>query len=318
MTSHLDYYQQHKISPVRYVEAGHAERRDSLYRQLRVLPWVFKDADVLEVAAGSGQNAAYVAGLNVRDHVIVEPNPAGIADLLRLNLAADVVQSTLEGYNPSRQFDICICENWLGAAKRERELIRKLAGFVRKGGLLLMTVISETGLYANGLRRQMAERLIGSDYDENVKLLVRAFGNHLATLKDMTRSHEDWVKDNMLNPAWQGIGLTLPMLVEEIGAEFDILGTAPDFVEDWRWWKGLHGEAKTYNAHVLLELQRKDAWFTDYRVFHDTRLLTTANAIKEAHKMLERETFSAEDVAGMVDFKSLFGRETVHVSLVRR
>lgn len=316
--NHLDYYAAHNISPVRYVEAGHAERRDSLYRQLRVLPAVFRGADVLEVAAGSGQNAAYLATLKPASFVIVEPNPAGVADLMNLGIHADIVENRLEDFNTTLNFDCVVCENWLGAAKRERAMIRKLAGFVRPGGLLLMTVISETGLYANGLRRQMAERLIGTDYDENVALLVRAFGPHLATLKDMTRSHEDWVKDNMLNPAWQGIGLTLPMLVEEIGAEFDILGTAPDFVEDWRWWKGLHGEAKNYNTHVLLELQRKDAWFADYRVFHDARLLTTANAIKEAHAMIARDSFTASDVASMVDFKSLFGRETVHVSLVRR
>lgn len=316
--SHLDYYREHGISPVRYAQAGHAERRASLYRQLRILPQVFRGADVLEVAAGSGQNAQYIASLNPALLVLVEPNPAGIADISKIEMRAEVVQCELENFHPDRQFDIVICENWLGSAKRERDLIKRLAGFVRKNGLLLMTVISETGLIANGMRRQMAERLIGPDHDENVALLVRAFGPHLATLKDMTRSHEDWVKDNMLNPAWQGIGLTLPMLVEEIGIDFDILGTAPDVISDWRWWKSLHGDSRMYNFHALEQMRARDRWFIDYRVTRDHDLLESMAALREAHRLLEKSSITVEDVAAMSEFKYLFGRETVHVSFVKR
>lgn len=320
MTGHLEFYEKHGISPVRYAEEGHAERMDSLFRQLRVLPSCLYGASVLEVASGSGQTGQYLASLYPHLLVMVEPNGAGIGDILKLRIQADVVQSKLEAFNPERDYQFVICQNWLGCSEHERGLLRKVAGFVAPGGVLLTTVISETGLQANALRRQMAERLLieGAPFGEQVDLLVRAFGPHLETMPDMTRSHEDWIKDNMLNPAWAGIGLTLPMLINELCGEFDILGTSPDFIEDWRWFKSLHGEKKTYNAHALKELERKDKWFVDARVFDRGDLSASYHALREAHQLLDRESFAVEDVAGMNEFNSLFGRETIHVSLTRK
>ena len=65
-SGHLEYYEEHSISPVHYrmedVES-HFGRRDSLYRTLGLPPVAFRGARVLEIAPGSGQNSLYVAVL---------------------------------------------------------------------------------------------------------------------------------------------------------------------------------------------------------------------------------------------------------------
>jgi SAM-dependent methyltransferase len=310
---HLEFYKKHAISPVRYKVEGHAAMTESLFRQLRVLPQCFRGRAVLEVAAGSGQTAQYVESLDPSLQVIVEPNPVGMAHIERLNLAAWHYSCTLEDFRYPDKFDIVICQNWLGV--NERHLLKKLASFVAPGGILLTTCMSTTGMLPNALRREIAERLLvpGAPFEEQVSILTRAFGPHLATMKDMTRTPEDWVRDNMLNPAWHGIGLTLRMLIKEIGADFDILGTSPDFVEDWRWFKSLTGK-HLYNELALTEIQRKDRWFLDYRVFNEPALSDSMVALREGYRLLEQESFTVDDVAAMKDFKSLFGRETIHVS----
>ena len=130
-------------------------------------------------------------------------------------------------------------------------------------------------------------------------------------MADMTRSHTDWVHDWLLNPAIEHIGLTLPMLIEELGSEFQILGTSPEFITDWRWFKSLHGDARRFNDHALSAYQFHEKEFSNY-LDGDS-----APGIAEAEELLCRESFSADDVRNMGSFKSLFGRETIYLSLQR-
>ncbi len=82
----------------------------------------------------------------------------------------------------------------------------------------------------------------------------------------MTRSVTDWVQDNMLNPAYFGIVLTEPMLLEELGSRFDVLGSSPRFANDWRWFKGLCGSGRDFNSHVLNEYRKELHNFFDHRI----------------------------------------------------
>jgi len=95
--------------------------------------------------------------------------------------------------------------------------------------------------------------------------LCRAFGPHLRTLAAMTRGLTDWVQDNMLNPAYFGILLTVPMVLSEIPGSLDMLGSSPRFAADWRWFKGLCGMERDFNRHVLTEYRAGTHNFFDHR-----------------------------------------------------
>ena len=79
--THLEYYKQHGIAPVRYdisnMEA-HLDRRKSLYNMLGLLPLTFRGARVLEIAAGTGHNSLYIASQLPDEFVLLEPNPIAV------------------------------------------------------------------------------------------------------------------------------------------------------------------------------------------------------------------------------------------------
>ena len=100
-------------------------------------PLAVRDARVLEVAPGTGQNSLYLARLSPRSLTLVEPNPVAIRDIATVYAVAGaapvpplVIESRFEEYEPDEPFDLVVCENWLGSSEHERRLLRKLGRMV--------------------------------------------------------------------------------------------------------------------------------------------------------------------------------------------
>lgn len=277
--THLDYYKRYGLNPVRYDMGGdggaHFDRRGSLYRTLGVTPLAIRGARVLEVAPGTGQNSLYVASLCPAELTLVEPNPAGQRDITQLYSTPGVspvtptlVPYTLQDFDPGTVYDLVICENWLGHSPQERQLVRKLGTLVADRGMLVLTVVTPVGFLPNILRKALTCRLDdpAAPFADRTAILAEAFAPHLRTIPAMTRSVTDWVHDCMLNPAYYGVMLTLPMVVEDLGARFDVLGSSPRFAADWRWFKALAGPGREFNRHFLTEYHRHLHNFLDYRI----------------------------------------------------
>lgn len=276
--THLNYYNQHGISPVHYIASSvqeHFERRASLYRSLGLPALAFRGARVLEVAVGSGQNSLYVASRMPESMTLVEPNPTGIREIRELyarsavpHTAPELVETTLQDYVPSNQFDIVLCENWLGRVPHERELLRKLAGFVAPQGVMVVTTLTPTGFLPNLVRRALSVKYCDPQlpFAARTKQLVTMFAPHLAHMRAMTRTATDWVQDNMMNPAYFDICLTIPDVLQEVGSELNALGTNPSFASDWRWFKAVYGEGREFNRHMIQEYEAELHNFFDYQL----------------------------------------------------
>ena len=292
--SHLDYYIRHNISPVRYDLGSlraHFQRRHALYRTLGLLPLMIRGANVLEVAAGTGQNSVYLASLLPARLTLLEPNPAGLRSIRECykglslpHTKPEIIESRLESYEPEQKFDIVICENWLGASSEERALLKKLAGMVAVGGVLVVTCVSPIGFLPNVVRRALAVKLTGQllGFDDKTRVLVEAFSPHLASLSSMTRSAVDWVHDNMLNPVYFDLCLTIPMVVSDLGEQFQAVGVSPDIRRDWRWFKSLHGSDFEFNKVLVDEYYRNYRSFLDYRHVYDEAQAVENKSLEDA------------------------------------
>jgi hypothetical protein len=263
ITGHLDYYKRYGISPVRYLAADaaeHLERRDSLYRLIGLPPVAFKGARVLEVAPGSGQNSLYVASCQPASYDLVEPNPTGLDDIARAYDAFDIPHTSpslhpvkIQDFSPEHDFDIVICENWLGRLEHERAIIAMLAGLVAPGGVMVITAVPLSGFFPNVMRKLLALRLMRPEegFEATTERLLKAFSPHLATMPAMTRSHRDWIHDCMLNPHYLHVALPFETLLDAVDDGMEVLSTCPRFVTDWRWFKGMVGEGRAFNERML-------------------------------------------------------------------
>lgn len=242
----LDFYRQHQISPVTQ-DIGdlqaHFQRRAFLYRSLGLPPVAIQGKRVFEVGAGASSNALYTVSLQPQIYTVLEPNPTGAEEIKRAIPTANVVCERLEDYSvndPYEPFDVVLCEGLLGLCGGDpNALLADLVGHVKVGGVVVITCIDAISNCAEVLRRAMAHRIVdrSKSLQEQVQQLVPVFTPHLATLKGMTRSVEDWILDNLLNPASIGPLFSIPDALTAVDGTFEVLGCSPRFLIDWRWYK---------------------------------------------------------------------------------
>ena len=120
----LEYYIKEGISPVHYDLTDlkkHFEIRSSLYRLLGIIPNFFEKKDILEVAPGSGHNSIFTATLLPKTYDLVEPNPKGCEDILKIfkdfslkHTKPKLHERSLENFKTNKLYDIVITEGWPG------------------------------------------------------------------------------------------------------------------------------------------------------------------------------------------------------------
>jgi hypothetical protein len=373
----LAYYLQHQISPVRQDISDldrHLQRRDSLYRHLGLPAGFLAGRTVLEVGPGSGHNSLHVARCLPLRLDLVEPNPTGRAGIRQLygefarpHTLPRLIEQRLEDFTPEIAYDVVIAEAWLGCSPHEQKLMRKLSGMVKPGGLLITTFTSAAGMLATSLRRLLGDRLIQSvtGLTEQTALLQQAFASHLATMPDMSRPHEDWIQDNLLNPAFFTSCLMPDMLLDSVDPALSFYQSYPNFSTDWRWYKTLYGDHRQFNevflrdyhavshnfydhlsllparspdgnrdleqlAFALIQLQA-ECWNRGVApdqadiiarlsaLGHALGAMSAAWAagLDEVIALYRHAAITPEQIAGMVAFRPIFGRELVYIALYR-
>ena len=79
MKSYIDFYEENKIIPVnQQITEGHFKRRTHLYRQLGCPPLAFTGASVLEIGAGTGDNAVVTSSFKPSSYELWDGNSNSI------------------------------------------------------------------------------------------------------------------------------------------------------------------------------------------------------------------------------------------------
>jgi len=213
---------------------------------------------------------------------LVEPNPVGrdgISQLYRQfelpHTRPVVISESLETYEQDHENDIVVAEAWLGSTYHELNLIAKISALVKIGGILILTLQSPVGMLANVLRRLLTYELVSAKdaIESKTHTLMAAFSTHLSSMKAMSRLHEDWIQDNLLNPAAL-TGVLTPEILLKTLPNFDVYETYPRIMTDWRWYKELTGTKKSLNP-VLTQ-----CWRDQTHNFLNARLSATSQSVR--------------------------------------
>jgi len=89
---------------------------------------------------------------------------------------------------------------------------------------------------------------------------------HLITLPGRSRIIEDWVRDNIFNSWPATVVFTIQDAITVLDAEFDVFGTSPQFIQDFRWYKAAALDSITVNDIAKSQASKWSALFIDYRI----------------------------------------------------
>ena len=273
-TDHLSFYLSNSVSPVRQDIKNiknHLQRRESLYSKLNLSPLLISKSRILEVAPGSGYNSIYTNNQNPKYYELVEPNKVACKDLNKFliknknknkNLKLNPIK--IQNFKPVINYDIVLCECWIGAVEEEVKVLKNFQNYLIKDGILVVTFQPAIGMLTNTLRKIISFKLIkkNDDIDTKVKKLSYAFSGHLKNLKYMSRLNKDWIIDVLINPAIIGSYLA-PETIFTILDKCEPLSTYPSFENGWRWYKSLISKNKK-------KLFLKD-YYSNYLNFIDSK-----------------------------------------------
>jgi|GEM_PF-483576 len=255
----LDYYGAHGISPVSQNIADkdtHLHRRNALYKLLGIAPGLVAGKSVLEFGPGSGHNALHTLTLRPSRFLLVDGNETGLREAKSLLRAEKADETDLEfiltdfsRFTTQERFDIVLCEGFLSYQFDPCAMLRHLAGFVKKGGILVCTCVDPISNLPDMIRRIVGQAVFDRSMplESQVAALTPLFESHLASLEHMSRPVRDWLLDVILHPL---SGKLLPMgdAIKCLDASFDFYGSSPHFVADWRWYKDIKGARTGTNA----------------------------------------------------------------------
>lgn len=272
----VSFYDSIGFAPTRQdlsLEASHHERRSVLYRSLGIPDIAIRGSRVLEFGPGSGENCESVLRHSPSRYTLVDGSAAVLSGLRdRLDRFKDVplsyVLSDISQYADDELYDLVICEGVLPMQREPINLARQVLGFVRPGGVIVMTCFDACSTLSEWCRRYLAQHVFGDlTYSEDlVGRLTEFFGPDLEFLPGMSRRPGDWVIDTLINP-WVGEFFSLRDALDVAEGEAVFLGSSPRFFQDFRWYK----DPSNLDSDRTLELIR--LWLSDNaHMFLDTRL----------------------------------------------
>jgi hypothetical protein len=251
--------------------------REALMLRLGLPRALFRQSNILEIAPGNGQNGLFTASMLPKSFHLVEPNPIAILQITNLFTTTDIPHTTpilheerFQDFSYQKQFDIIICENWLGCLPEEQTLLKKIQQMLCNGGTLIMTFSPISGLSPNIIRKILSLKILDNrqDFSSQTQTLLRAFGPHLSTIKHMNRSRQDWIKDCMLNPHYLNVILPLKKLFETVGDGLTVLSVTPSYSNDWRWFKQLDKDKVKLNDNLQIFHDANVLNFIDYQTIN--------------------------------------------------
>jgi hypothetical protein len=142
-----------------------------------------------------------------------------------------------------------------------------VATFVRNGGVLCVSTNNGISYLSETLRRLFRDRFFDTtgDVHEQARRLIPYIQPHLQHLRGMSRPVEDWILDSIVQPLQDRLLLGIPEVIACLNEKFDVYGSSPRFLSDWRWYKDIVGEDRGFNELALANYFQNNLNLIDYR-----------------------------------------------------
>ena len=291
--SYIDFYNYKESIPVRQVDSLlHRLRRISLYRCLGLHPLSFANSDVLELGPGTGDNAKVISQLGLGSLTLVDGALPSYNELIRkvdsdfFDCKTKLVYSNIYNYTPDKKFDIVICEGCSAQSNPSSFFSKVLSLPLKEWGFLCVSTADTISALPELIRMHWWHALAELDEDQQLEVGQAIFETDFLSLENTSRSLDDWVLDNIIQPRpsnWSfGIHDLLKLVVQKY-PDMKYVSSSPSFFTEWAWYKSQPKMMEHQNLRIL------KAWhsFAPYTI--DLRLSANAPNLIPLPKNIEEE-----------------------------
>lgn len=273
----IDFYTQIGFAPTGQRHGNilkHRENRTNLYRKLGLHPSVFKDASVLEIGPGSGENSIDLLNRDIRSLKLIDGVPE-ILNLLKNRITTEipVYYEICDISGPlltdPETYEIVICEGVIPMQLDPIEFFKRVSSYVSPGGIIVITTNDEISTLSEILRRVIAH-LISEKGGSTIQELEEFFRKDFDSLDGMTRTASNWILDSILNP-WIGRMFSIEDALTSSPMDFRPISMTPNLYLDLVWYKNTNdnsSEKKEWvhayqeNCHQLIDYRTKSRILT--------------------------------------------------------
>jgi len=264
----LTFYDQLGFAPTRQslqTSSGHKTRRSFLYRQLGLPEFAISGSDVIEFRPGSGENSEALLALKPRSYTFVDGSEVVIQNLQERMAGWDFSQVELGFHSGDvldvslgAKYDLVVCEGLVPMQIHPKKTARNVLDYVRIGGCVVLTCFDSVSAFSEIARRFIASTTFGELVytPKLIEELVEFFTPDFNELPGMTRRPEDWVLDSIFNP-WIGEFFSLEDALDVGREDFDLLGTSPRMLQDWRWYKDPSVQENKRGVEIAIDSYRE-------------------------------------------------------------
>lgn len=294
---HLDYYK--KINSIPTVDTSDLKKNElinqrfNFFFKIGITKNELQNKNILELCAGTGYNAEYlITKCSIKKIKLIDKNPSSIK-ALKKNIAkfksAKIIISDIFKYKTNEKFDYTILENAIGgfSKKNSIKIFNQLNKFTKKNGTIILNFPNLYGMFSLKLKFLYAVLLVKQNkilsFDDKLNFLTKIFQPHLNYLSKNARKCRKWVLDVILNHEY--ITKTQYFdyfeLKKNLRNNLIIRSTAPNFYEDYIWYKNM--KIKEYNTNVFNQLLDKQINFIDF----ETRFSYCKNISLNINKIIK-------------------------------
>jgi len=268
---------ENNVSPVKQNISNleiHYNRRRHLLSSLGITPVLLEGKKILEFGPGSGHNSTYLASLKPKIFELFDGNITGVNDVKSIlepfsDIDIKIHHSFFEDFKSQADFDLVWAEGCVPHQKEPLLIAKHISSYLKPGGVVVFSLISGISYLSEIMRRIFQYQCFkNKNYSLNKKLsLIKPFiSNHLKNLNNMSRYHDDWIIDNLLQPLYLTKLFSIPDAIHLLKNSHNILMSLPKFVQDWRWYKDVISDDTGVNEKALNSYYKSNLNFIDYRL----------------------------------------------------
>jgi SAM-dependent methyltransferase len=250
----------------------------------------------LEFGPGTGQNALFTASLGPSDYTLVDGNKRSVEKTTEVlapygrMIPIKILKKDILEYRTKKKFDLVLCEGLIPTQLDPAAFLEHVCSFAKPGGVVVITCMDSVSLVSEALRRYLAFYECGPKVEVNERIikLTAFFKPHFEQLSGMSRRHDEWVIDNIIHP-WSGPLFSMAEAIETLVGRFVVLGSSPNYLNDWRWYKKIIGEETSSLAAAEESYWRNLHSFIDHRfILPQREIKLNQRLFKKADKIFKR------------------------------